>query len=71
MKETTKKIIMELVESELKAIHKSVIILDAAIKAAEAEKNASVVETQKRLKDHALQRIEALQDAIKDLERNK
>ena len=67
MKESTTKIIRELVGNEINAVKKSVFILDTAIITAEAEKNASVAETQKRLKGHALQRLEALQDALDDL----
>lgn len=67
MKESTTKILRELVRNEIKAVKKSVFILDTAIITAEAEKNASVAETQKRLKDHALQRLEALQDTLNDL----
>ena len=67
MKESTAKTLREIVGNEIKAVKKSVFILDTAIITAEAEKNASVAETQKRLKDHALQRLEALQDALNDL----
>lgn len=67
MKENTKKIIMEILENELHAVEKSLDFANAAIKTAEVEKNASVIKTQNRLKKHALQRIEALQNAIKDL----
>lgn len=67
MKESTTKILRELVGNEIKAVKKSVFILDTAIITAEAEKNSSVAETQKRLKDHALQRLEALQDALNEL----
>lgn len=67
MKESTKKIVTELLESELHAVGKGLYFVNAAIKTAEAEKNTSVVETQNRLKKHALQRIDALQNAIKDL----
>lgn len=67
MKESTKKIIMEILKNELHAVEKSLYFINAAIKTAEAEKNTSVVETQNRLKKHALQRIETLQNAIKDL----
>ena len=67
MKEETAKLLRELVENEIKAVKKSVFILDTAIITAEAEKNASVAETQKRLKGNALQRLEALQDALDDL----
>lgn len=58
---------MEILENELHAVEKSLDFANAAIKTAEVEKNASVIKTQNRLKKHALQRIEALQNAIKDL----
>ena len=67
MKESTKKIVMELLESELHAVEKGTSIINAAIRAAEAEENDSVIKTQNRLKRNALQRAEALQNAIKDL----
>ena len=67
MKESTKKIVMEILENELHAVEKSLCFINAAIKTAEAEKNTSIIKTQNRLKKHALQRIEALQNAIKDL----
>lgn len=50
MKESTKKIVTELLESELHAVGKGLYFVNAAIKTAEAEKNTSVVETQNRLK---------------------
>lgn len=67
MKESTKKIIMEVLENELRAVEKSLYFINAAIKTAEAEENDSIINTQNRLKKHALQRIDALQNAIKDL----
>ena len=67
MKESTKKIVMELLESELSAVEKGIYLIDAAIITAEAEENNSVIKTQNRLKMHGLQRIEELQNAIKDL----
>lgn len=67
MEESTKKIIMEILENELRAVEKSLYFINAAIKTAEAEKNSSIIKTQNRLKKHALQRIETLQNAIKDL----
>ena len=67
MEESTKKIVMELLERELSAVKKGIYLIDAAIITAEAEENTSVIETQNRLKKHALQRIEILQNAIKDL----
>lgn len=67
MKENTKKIVTEILESELNAVEKSLYFINAAIKTAEADKNAPVIKTQNRLKKHALQRIETLQNAIKDL----
>lgn len=67
MKESTKKIIMEILENELHAFEKGLYFINAAIKTAEAEENVSIIKTQNRLKKHALQRIDALQNAIKDL----
>lgn len=67
MEESTKKIVMELLERELHALEKGMNFVNAAIKTAEAEENVSVIETQNRLKRHALQRAEELQNAIKDL----
>lgn len=67
MKENTKKIIMEILENELHAVKKSLYFINTAIKTAEAEENDSIIKTQNRLKKHALQRIETLQNAIKDL----
>lgn len=67
MKESTQKIVMEILESELHAAEKSIHFINVAIKIATAEKNVSAIKTQERLKKHALQRIETLQNAIKDL----
>lgn len=67
MKETTKKIVIELLKNEIAAVRKSTFILDTAVITAEAEKNAPVMKTQKRLKERALQRLEELQDALDDL----
>ena len=58
---------MEILKSELNAVGKSLYFINKAIKTAEAEENVSVIKTQNRLKRHALQRVEELQNAIKDL----
>lgn len=67
MKESTKKIVVELLEKELNAVKKGIYLIDAAIITAEAEENDSVIKTQNRLKRNALQRAEALQNAISDV----
>lgn len=66
MKESTQKIVMEILENELRAAEKSIHFINEAIKIAKTEKNVSAVKTQERLKKHALQRVETLQNAIKD-----
>lgn len=70
MEESTKKIVMELLERELSAVKKGIYLIDAAIITAEAEENNSVIKTQNRLKMHGLQRAKALQNAIKDLRKD-
>ena len=67
MKENTKKIIIEILENELHAVEKGLYFINAAIITAEAEGNTSIIKTQNRLKNNALQRIETLKNAIKDL----
>lgn len=67
MKESTVKLLKELLEHEIEITRKWAYTSSANIIIAEAEKNASAFETHQRSNDHALKRLKELQDALDDL----
>lgn len=67
MKESTAKLLKELLEHEIKITGKWIYTSEANMIIAEAEKNNSAFEIHQRSKNCALKRLEELQDALNDL----